>query len=227
MTLLLVLVVSLASAQDSTIREIEEKVEQLELELDNLQNRSSGNSDRYLSTADVQWGRGWGMETGGGLMGSGALATLGLQFPGITFGKDEKEGVLGFSLKISMIADSTPVRVFNEAGLLLAEDNRFHFVAGPSVTLGSPLFQNSVRLYGGADVQMGTMFTETNSYSANIFMGALFYGGLEVYTSRYVAFFMECGGGGGGHIIAGDNPFAGEKGYLGGAFIRSGCRVFF
>ena len=109
---------------------------------------------------------------------------------------------------------------------ILFQYNRFHFLARPSIAYGSSMFLNFVRVYGGFDIYIGTMLTARNAYSGNLFLGGLGFGGLEIYTSRWSAFFIECGGGGGGHLIKGDNLFVNEYGHLGGGFVRVGTRFF-
>ncbi len=82
-------------------------------------------------------------------------------------------------------------------------------------------------MYGGLDLYVGTMITASIPYSANLFIGGLGFGGIEIFSSRRSAFFIECGGGGGGHAYRGSNIIAQEGfGFLGGGFVRVGTRFF-
>ncbi|MBI9099678.1 MAG: hypothetical protein JEY91_14460 [Spirochaetaceae bacterium] len=86
---------------------------------------------------------------------------------------------------------------------------------------------NFVRVYGGFDLYGGTMLTVDNPYSGNLFLGGIGFGGIEIYTSKWSAAFIEGGGGGGGLLIEGDNVIAANNGHLGGGFIRVGSRFYF
>lgn len=212
-------------ALSQELEELRQRTQDLERELDRLLRQEGETFEDVVLAQKVQWGRGIGLELSGGLMGVGALGTLGFSLPKITFGNDGAGGFLGGALKLSVVSDSVPVRIF-DAGSLQHEDSRFHLMAGPSITFGSPLFLNFVRMYGGIDLYLGTVMTVTNSYDANLFTGGLGYGGVEIYSSAHTAFYIECGGGGGGMVLPGSNPVVAGAGYLGGGFVRVGSRFF-
>ncbi len=70
--------------------------------------------------------------------------------------------------------------------------------------MSSPLFFNFIRIYGVAEFIFGYTFTDPedndtpetyiNKYGKNFTFGALGSGGIEFYTSKWTAFFIEVGG---------------------------------
>ncbi|MBI9100383.1 MAG: hypothetical protein JEY91_18005, partial [Spirochaetaceae bacterium] len=155
------------------LEELETLTEEMEVELDRIRRDEAEPTEEEVLVQKVQWGIKSGLEISGGIMGTGALGTVGFAFPKISFGKEDNKSYLGITIKASIVSDSIPARIFDDNGVLVAEDSRFHILGGPSLTFGSPIFLNFVRIYGGFDLYGGTMLTVDNPYSGNLFLGGI------------------------------------------------------
>ena len=178
-------------------------------------------------TTESEPGSALGLEFGAGIQGIYSLFEAGVTLPRI--GKN-----FGIGLKARYLSGLTYATYIDTAGKYVS----FHpCVVGGAISMGgnSPLFHDLLRAYGAFELTLGYSFTPWDDlvyHTGNLIGPNLTYiasgvCGMELFTSRKVAFFIETGGG--FKSLKGDksNRYVGASGWLGsGVTSRMGVRVY-
>jgi len=184
------------------------------------------------AAADVQGpapepGSRFGLEFGAGIQGTYSLFEAGITAPrlGPNF---------GMGLKARYLSGLTYATYIDTGGRSVS----FHpCVVGGAVSMGgsSPVFHDFLRAYGNFEVLLGYSFTPWDNliyHTGNLIGPNLTYiasgvCGMELFTARKVAFFIETGGGFKSLKRDKTNRYAGASGWLGsGVTSRMGVRLY-
>jgi len=171
---------------------------------------------------------GLGFELGTGLYGSLSFFEAGVIFPQLFPN-------MRSSLKLVGMSSITWASFTN---LETGESVSLHpMVFGGVFSIGghSPMYHGFMRVYGGAELLLGTTLTLYDSYfyerdnliGDNVTYGVFGFFGAELFTSPHGAFFVEGGGGFKSLRVAEENAYAVTSAWLGsGVTLRVGSRFF-
>ena len=177
-------------------------------------------------------GRSAGFLAGTGLQGIFSYGEAGFMFPRIG-------GSFIIDLKARYMSSITWATFIDQQ---TGENASFHPVtAAGIVSFGgySPMMNDAVKLYGGVDLLFGYTFTPyddffygtSNLLGANLTYGIFGYSGIEYYTSKRSAIFIQAGGGYRGMKLFPDDPdnlYAVAVSWLGSGFgIELGMKFYF
>jgi hypothetical protein len=183
---------------EKRIEALEQKNNDLEMELEETKRNiadNSGDATGDLNKVAIQkdqWGREFAFEFSGGLSGVYTQFNVGILFPKI---KNSMIIGLGVNTLVSLI----PMIKFDKT----KDDINSYFYSIISVYFKfggtSPLFFNFIRVYGYGEFIIGARIQnqEMDIYKNNVTIsfGGFGFGGIEFYTSRWCAIFIEAGGG--------------------------------
>ena len=193
------------SQEDKKLEELEKRIEDLEKKNNDLEieleetkrsiadntGDASGDLNKVAIQKD-QWGKEFAFEFSGGLQGVYSQFNLGIIFP-----KVKNSLILGLGINIS--ASLIPVILFDKSEQNI--NSYFYNIISFYMKVGgtSPLFFNFIRVYGYGEFIIGARIQnqewDITKNSVTLSFGGLGFGGIEFYTSRWVAIFLEAGGG--------------------------------
>jgi hypothetical protein len=201
--LFLLLSISIYSQESDKTKELENRLDQLEkqnndlsLELEELK-RSNIDNTVDLTKTDVtpgiqkdQWGKETSFEFSAGILGAYSQARVGILFPKI-------KNALFMGLFFNVYASMVPLMGIDKSTNSVVENTKVFFTLNYRLGGSSPLFFNFMRVYGYGDISIAAKVpynTEEFKFRTIIAIGGSLYGGVEIYTSKWLALFMESGG---------------------------------
>ena len=196
---------------------------ELEIELEEqkrAQAESASSDKNSLLRQKEQWGKEFGFELAASLQGIYSEAVIGIVFPKIG-------NMFSFGLRGVFAGSITEFVYFDKTDSELIKYSRIASGGTLWFGCGSPLLFNFIRFYGLAEAFFGTTVSFGVEYGPNFTFGAFGFGGIEFYTTRWSAVFIEAGGGWMNIFGAAGNVYIEEDGWKGSGFgIKLGTRIY-
>ena len=223
--LVVLFVCNLFSQNDDKINELEKRLIELEKQNKELQedvdSTKRENSNGVTLVQKTQWGDEVCFEISGGQQGIYSQATLGIFTPRIKnfFRVGFKFNFSGSQIYLLTYKKDTN-DLIKHAPMIVGGNLVFNF--------SSPLLFNFMRIYGNTEFLFGWTFNGAVNYGSNFTFGGFGYGGIEFYTSKYAALFIEAGGGSIYGFSIDKNQYIADNPWAGSGFgIKLGTRIYF